>query len=82
MSWQAYIDDQLLATKIVKDAVICGHDGNIWAKSAGFNVSAEELQAFLAQYDKPEEMGASGPIIAMEMFLYISSFENKVPSAY
>ena len=40
MSWQSYVDDQLVATKMVKHAVICGHDGNIWAQSAGFTVSA------------------------------------------
>ena len=39
MSWQSYVDDQLVATKMVKHAVICGHDGNIWAQSAGFTVS-------------------------------------------
>ena len=38
MSWQSYVDDQLVATKMVKHAVICGHDGNIWAQSAGFTV--------------------------------------------
>jgi len=40
MSWQSYVDDQLMATKLVKNAVICGHDGNIWATSEGFSVSA------------------------------------------
>lgn len=39
MSWQSYVDDQLIATGMISKAVICGHDGNIWAQSAGFNVS-------------------------------------------
>jgi len=39
MSWQSYVDDQLIATKVIKQAVIAGHDGNIWASSAGFAVS-------------------------------------------
>jgi len=38
MSWQSYVDDQLLSTKMIKHAVICGHDGNIWASSADFKV--------------------------------------------
>ena len=80
MSWQTYVDDQLLATKIVKYAVICGHDGTVWAKSAGFNVSDNELKVLLAKYDKPEEMGVCGPTIAGKMFMYLSSFENKVPT--
>ena len=40
MSWQSYVDDQLISTKMIKNAVIAGHDGNIWAHSAGFPVSA------------------------------------------
>ena len=39
MSWQSYVDDQLISTKMIKNAVIAGHDGNIWAASAGFPVS-------------------------------------------
>jgi profilin len=38
MSWQSYVDDQLLATKVVTKAVIAGHDGSIWAASDGFKV--------------------------------------------
>ena len=44
MSWQSYVDDQLLATKMVKHAVICGHDGNIWAQTANFSVSYKGLK--------------------------------------
>ena len=36
MSWQSYVDDQLLATGNVAQAAICGHDGNIWAQSTGY----------------------------------------------
>lgn len=39
MSWQDYIDKQLLASRCVTKAAIAGHDGNIWAKSEGFDVS-------------------------------------------
>lgn len=40
MSWQDYVDKQLLASKCVTKAAIGGHDGNVWAKSEGFEVSA------------------------------------------
>ena len=39
MSWDSYIQDQLLATKCIKHAIICGHDANVWAKSNEINVS-------------------------------------------
>merc|ERR1711874_116906 len=48
MSWQSYVDDQLISTKMIKNAVIAGHDGNIWAHSAGFPVSVEELKTLQA----------------------------------
>lgn len=39
MSWQDYVDKQLLASKCVTKAAIAGHDGNVWAKSDDFLVS-------------------------------------------
>ena len=39
MSWQDYVDKQLLASRCVTKAAIAGHDGNLWAKSDGFEVS-------------------------------------------
>lgn len=39
MSWQDYVDKQLLASKCVTKAAIAGHDGNVWAKSENFDVS-------------------------------------------
>jgi len=40
MSWQDYVDKQLLASRCVTKAAIAGHDGNVWAKSEGFEVSS------------------------------------------
>eukprot|EP00744_Colponema_vietnamica_P002937 GILI01004555.1.p2 GENE.GILI01004555.1~~GILI01004555.1.p2 ORF type:complete len:125 (+),score=49.93 GILI01004555.1:48-422(+) len=34
MSWQSYVDDQLVAKGNVTHGAIIGHDGSIWAKSA------------------------------------------------
>lgn len=39
MSWQDYVDNQLLASKCVSKAAIAGLDGTIWAKSGDFEVS-------------------------------------------
>lgn len=47
MSWQDYVDKQLLASKCVTKAVIGGHDGNVWAKSEGFEVSRLPTSFFL-----------------------------------
>lgn len=39
MSWQDYVDNQLIASQCVSKACIAGHDGGVWAKSEGFDVS-------------------------------------------
>jgi profilin len=47
MSWQSYVDDQLIGTGHVSKAVITGLDGSIWAVSSGFSV--RELRARVDQ---------------------------------
>lgn len=43
MSWQDYVDNQLIASKCVSKAAIAGHDGSLWAKSAGFEVKFHHI---------------------------------------
>lgn len=47
MSWQDYVDNQLLASQCVSRAAIAGHDGGIWAKSEGFDVSTHFFFIFI-----------------------------------
>ena len=49
-TWQSYIDDQLIGTKIISQASISGHDGNIWAKSSDFNVNERTKFKYHLQY--------------------------------
>lgn len=42
MSWQDYVDKQLLASGFVNHAAIIGTDGSLWAKSAAFNVNIDQ----------------------------------------
>jgi len=73
MSWQSYIDDQLIATKHVSHAVICGHDGNIWAKSKDFNVTPEELKAIINKFTDTATLAASGVTLAGTKYFYLSA---------
>ncbi|KZP22249.1 Profilin/allergen [Athelia psychrophila] len=43
MSWQAYVDVQLLATGKIKEAAILAlANTGVWAQSAGFNANTQE----------------------------------------
>merc|ERR1712002_1172767 len=56
MSWQSYVDTQLIS-KDLKGAAIAGLDGNIWAKSEGFNITVDEIKTVLNNFDKPSKGG-------------------------
>ena len=39
MSWQNYVDQQLMGSGVMTNAIIAGHDGTLWAKSEQVQVS-------------------------------------------
>lgn len=73
MSWQGYVDTNLVGTGKVSKAAIIGLKGGVWAASPGFTVgslslaclrpaqlSAEEQQAVIKGLDDPTPLQASG----------------------
>ena len=73
MSWQSYVDDQLLATNMVSQAAICGHDGNVWATTGGFAVSAGELKHIATNFGNMSVMPMSGITVAGTKFMFLSA---------
>ena len=51
---------QLLASQQVSSAAIAGLDGNIWAKSSGFNCSPDEVKRILGSWENKNGMGMNG----------------------
>ena len=54
------INFQLLASQQVSSAAIAGLDGNIWAKSSGFNCSPDEVKRILGSWENKNGMGMNG----------------------
>jgi len=78
MSWQSYVDDQLLATKMVSEAAIAGHDGNIWAKSANFNCTTEEVKKILGSWETTDTMAMNGITVNALKYMYLSGNDKVV----
>jgi len=76
MSWDSYVNDQLLATKKVQEAIICGHDGSVWAKSAGVAPTAEELGHIAKNFGNVEVMSMSGMKLGGEKFMFLQADNN------
>ena len=60
MSWQSYVDEHLLATKMVSQAAICGHDANIWATTSGFDLTVAELKYLVTNFGNMNVLPMSG----------------------
>merc|ERR1712062_134087 len=78
MSWQSYVDDQLLATGMVTAAAIAGHDGSIWAKSGGFNCSPDEVKKILGSWDNTSAMGMNGVTVNGLKYMFLSANDKVV----
>ncbi|KJE90176.1 hypothetical protein CAOG_01521 [Capsaspora owczarzaki ATCC 30864] len=79
MSWQAYVDTNLLGTKLVSKAAIHGLDGNPWATSAGFKVDKAEAAALVAAIGKkePSDLYASGIKLGGQKFTFLRHEQNR-----
>ncbi|KAJ3026380.1 UNVERIFIED_CONTAM: profilin, required for normal timing of actin polymerization in response to thermal stress [Siphonaria sp. JEL0065] len=60
MSWQGYVDNQLLGTQKIQKAAIYGHDGAVWAASAGFALSPAEATALIGAYKDASGIRGNG----------------------
>ncbi|KAF9174001.1 profilin, required for normal timing of actin polymerization in response to thermal stress [Mortierella sp. AD011] len=60
MSWQEYVNNQLVGTGKVKKAAIFGHDGSLWAGSPDFKVGAAEAQKLIKAFQDPKDILTDG----------------------
>ncbi|KAG8982948.1 profilin, required for normal timing of actin polymerization in response to thermal stress [Tulasnella sp. JGI-2019a] len=64
MSWQEYVDNNLVGSGKVTRAAILGQKGGVWAKSSGFEIPVAEQTAILNIFSNPENAQATGARIA------------------
>ncbi|CAK9787021.1 putative actin monomer binding protein [Cutaneotrichosporon oleaginosum] len=79
MSWQSYVDDQLLATQKITKAAILGKQGGVWAASTGYNLSQAE-QDFVTHtaFTDPDSVRANGITLGGFKFMTIQANTDEV----
>merc|ERR1719502_2106602 len=80
MSWQAYVDNNLLASGQCTAAGIYDHTGNPWAYSAGFAAQVAEVHSVaghMASGD-PSGLAGTGVVIAGVKYMYVSGSAEEV----
>ncbi|KAI3640767.1 hypothetical protein MIR68_001645 [Amoeboaphelidium protococcarum] len=78
MSWQAYVDQNLVGTQKVTKAAIHGLDGTPWATSAGFSVKPDEVKNIVKAFSDASGIRASGLHVAGEKYIAIKTDDRSV----
>jgi profilin len=78
MSWQAYVDNNLIGTKKVAQGAIHGLDGNRWATSPGFNVTPEEAKILIKSIsqEQPADLYTNGVRVGGVKYTFLRNEPN------
>jgi len=78
MSWQNYVDDQLMSSGLVEKAVIAGHDGTTWAKTDNINPSQDELAKLASSFADQTPLTMCGVVIDGQKYVYLSGTDKVI----
>ncbi|KAK0489312.1 profilin [Armillaria novae-zelandiae] len=78
MSWQAYVDDNLVGSGRISKAAIIGQQGGVWATTAGYSLSPEEQNAIINGYKNVSTVQASGIRAAGQKFFTLQANERSI----
>jgi len=77
MSWQSYVDDNLVGTGLILKAAMTGHDGSIWAITPGFNLTEAEVRALVAGYTSQADFQSKGIFIEGVKYQYLQIIDDR-----
>ncbi|KAK8727172.1 hypothetical protein OTU49_009727 [Cherax quadricarinatus] len=78
MSWQNYVDQQLMGSGLVSKAIIAGHDGTLWAKSNNIEPTRDELMKLSSSFADQSNLAMTGVVIGGEKFFYLSGTDKVI----
>ncbi|KAF8938312.1 profilin-1A [Dissophora ornata] len=78
MSWQAYVDGNLVGTGKVTKGAIFGLDGSLWATTPGFSVGTPEAQKLIAAFANTDDIQANGLYLEGKKYFYLRNGDNSI----
>ncbi|GAA93843.1 hypothetical protein E5Q_00489 [Mixia osmundae IAM 14324] len=78
MSWQAYVDNNLVGTGKISKAAILGLQGGVWAASSGYTISPEEQKALTAGYVNSDGVQANGVRLGGQKFFCLQANKESI----
>ncbi|KAL7750424.1 profilin, required for normal timing of actin polymerization in response to thermal stress [Sorochytrium milnesiophthora] len=78
MSWQTYVDSNLVGTKKIQKGAIFGHDKSTWATSPDFAVKPQELDTLFQAFKDPSNIRAGGLKIADTKYIALNCNDRSI----
>lgn len=78
MSWQGYVDNNLVGTGKVSQACILGLKGGVWATSPNLNISQAEQQAIINGLEDPSPLQANGIYVNQKKYLTLQASPRSI----
>ncbi|KAG0322743.1 profilin, required for normal timing of actin polymerization in response to thermal stress [Linnemannia gamsii] len=78
MSWQAYVDDNLVGTGKVAKAAIFGLNGSLWATSPDFAISGEEANKLISAFKDVSDIAANGLYLEGNKFVFLRNPDQSI----
>jgi len=78
MSWQVYVDSNLVGSRKIARAAILGQAGGIWASTAGFTITLDEAKKIVAAFGSAETVQASGVTLAGTKYFTLQANERSI----
>jgi len=78
MSWQTYVDKNLVGSGFVTKGAIFGLDGAKWAASPAFLPTTDEARKAIAAFKSPDAIRASGLYIATVKYFALRCDERSI----
>ncbi|KAF9949783.1 profilin, required for normal timing of actin polymerization in response to thermal stress [Mortierella alpina] len=78
MSWQSYVDTNLVGSGKVTKASIFGHDGSLWATSPSFKIGGEEAKILAAAFKDPKYIQEKGFHLEGQKYILLRADERSI----
>ncbi|KAF9382422.1 hypothetical protein CPB97_007159 [Podila verticillata] len=78
MSWQSYVNDNMVGTGKVSKASIVGLDASLWATTPDFQVGGEEAKKVVDAFANSSDAFASGLYIEGKKFVVLNADDKVV----
>jgi len=78
MSWQTYVDTNLIGTGKISKAAILGLQGGVWAASKGYTLSADEQKNIVQSFNNLGVAQTSGVRLSGNKFFTLQANDRSI----